>query len=284
MPPAEQQRRQGQKNHPYRARLAQPFSGKEHHNQQREPIPLRTMPHESGPWRLKEMTPPDAEARLAQHPCLIVPVGSTEQHGPHLPVGGDTIIVERMADDLSIRTGMVRAPAVEYGVNLTRLHPGTLTAGLQGKTLHRVMNELIESWEIGAGVSQFLVLSAEGYEPHQEALSTIIVQQAEVKVVDILELDFGELLEGPGGPEHGGELDTSLLLHIAPHLVKMEHAKDRAPSAKTRARYRRGSKASHVSIPGEATGYPTLASAAKGERLYNFMLDRILNLVVEESA
>ncbi len=243
-----------------------------------------TMSHQQGPWRLKEMTPPDADDRLGRHPCLIVPVGSTEQHGPHLPVGADTLIVERLADDISVRTGMVRAPTVEFGVNLTQMHPGTLTAGLQRKTLHRVMNELIESWEIGAGIMDFLVLTAEGYEPHQEALSTIIVQRAEVTVVDILGLDFGDLLEGPQGPEHGGELDTSLLLHIAPDLVKMEYAKDRAPSAKTKARYRRGGKASHVSIPGEATGYPTLASASKGAVLYTFILDSILDRVVNHTA
>jgi creatinine amidohydrolase len=230
------------------------------------------------------MTPLDADDRLGRHPCLIAPVGSTEEHGPHLPVGGDTIIVERLADDLSIRTGMVRAPTVELGVNLTQMHPGTLTAGLQRKTLHRVMNELIESWEIGAGITEFLVLTAEGYEPHQEALSTIIVQHAEVKVVDIFALDFGDLLKGPKGPEHGGELDTSLLLHIAPNLVKMDYAKDRAPSAKTKARYRRGGKAPPVSVPGEATGYPTLASASKGALLYSFILDRILDRVVGQTA
>ena len=243
-----------------------------------------TMPHEQGPWRLKEMTPDDAEDRLGRHPCLIVPVGSTEEHGPHLPVGGDTIIVERLADDLSVRTGMVRAPTVEFGVNLTQMHPGTLTAGLQRKTLHRVMNELIESWEIGAGITEFLILTAEGYEPHQEALSTIIVQEAEVKVVDIFAIDFGDLLEGPKGPEHGGELDTSLLLHIAPDLVNMDYAKDRPPSAKTKARYRRGGKAPNLSVAGEATGYPTLASASKGAILYSFILDRILDRVIKQTA
>jgi len=191
------------------------------------------------------------------------------------------LIVERLADDLSVRTGIVRAPTVEYGVNLTRMQPGTLTGGLQRKTLHRVMNELIESWEVGAGVTEFLLLSAEGYEPHQEALSTIIVQGAEVRVVDIFGLDFGMLLEGPKGPEHGGELDTSLLLYIAPDLVRMEYAKDRAPPARSKARYRRGGKTSYLAAPHEATGYPTLASAGKGEALLTFILDRIVERVVD---
>ena len=239
------------------------------------------MTHHSGPWRLKEMTPVAAEKRLASHQCLIVPVGSTEQHGPHLPIGGDSLIVERLTDDLSSQTGFIRAPTIEYGVNMTWMLPGSLTAGLQRKTLHRVMNELIESWEIGAAVKEFLIITAEGYEPHQEALSTIIVQHAHVRVVDVFALDFGDLLEGPDGPEHGGELDTSLLLYIAPDLVHMDEARDRAPSDRTRARYRRGGKSPYLSNPRQATGFPTLASAEKGEALYQFILNRILERVVQ---
>lgn len=229
------------------------------------------------------MTPPDAERRLGDHPCLIVPVGSTEQHGPHLPLGSDSLIVGSLADELSSRTGMIRAPLLEYGVNLTRTLPGTLTAGLQGKTLHRAMNELIESWELGAGIEEFLILTAEGYEPHQEALSTIIVQRAQVRVVDIFGLDFGDLLEGPPCPVHGGELDTSLLLYLTPELVRMEYASDQEPSVKRNHRYRRGSKVSYVTDPHLATGFPTLASAAKGQRLYDFIADRILGRVVNQT-
>ena len=49
------------------------------------------------------MTPGAIRERLLVRPTLIVPVGTTEQHGPHLPLGCDTIIVEHLADDLSAR-------------------------------------------------------------------------------------------------------------------------------------------------------------------------------------
>ena len=107
------------------------------------------------PWRLKEMTPGAVRERLLVRPTLIVPVGTTEQHGPHLPLGCDTIIVEHLADDLSAMFGVVRAPTVEYGVHAPRMRiPGG--AALRRRTLHRVMNELIESWEEGAGVKEFV--------------------------------------------------------------------------------------------------------------------------------
>ncbi|HEU4699266.1 MAG TPA: creatininase family protein [Gemmatimonadales bacterium] len=195
------------------------------------------------------MTPGAVRERLAVRATLLVPVGTTEQHGPHLPLGCDTLIVERLADDLSATYDVVRAPTVEYGVHATtRDLPGGAT--LRRKTLHRVMNELIGSWEEGAGVCEFVLLTAQADESHQEALSTIRTNGARVLVVDVFSMDFGTLLEAAGPPLQGGELDTSLLMYLAPGLVQPELA---------------------GSIPGTAR----LASAEKGARLYNSILERV---------
>jgi creatinine amidohydrolase len=137
------------------------------------------------------------------------------------------------------------------------------------------MNELIESWEEGAGVREFVVLTAQASEAHLEALSTIRTDAATVQVIDIFSLDFGTLLERPGAPIQGGELDTSLLLHIAPELVQMNLAQDFALTPSMLARYRPGhSRHLPPGSPG-SVGFPSLASAQKGELLYRFILDRI---------
>lgn len=203
------------------------------------------MPHEAGPCRLKEMTPVAVRERLLARPALLVPVGTTEQHGPHLPLGCDSIIVERLADDLSAASGILRAPAVEYGVQ-PPTHPLPGGAALRRKTLHRVMNELIESWEEGAGVREFILLTAQANDAHLEALSTIRTAVASVVVLDVFGLDFGDLLVTPKPKVAGGELDTSLLLHLAPALV------------------------SNTLVPGAAG-----ASAPKGEALYRFIFERL---------
>ena len=223
---------------------------------------------------MKEMTPSAVRERLLAHSALIVPVGTTEQHGPHLPLGCDTIIVERLADDLSAQSGVLRTPTVEYGVHTpTRSFPGG--AAVRRKTLHRMMNELIESWEEGAGVRQFLILTAQNNDAHQEALSTIRADLASVVAVDVFAMDFSTVIERPGGPVHGGELDTSLMLYIAPDLVHMELARDFAITPQMLARYRPGhSKRLPQGSPG-SVGFPSLASAQKGELLYRFILDRI---------
>jgi creatinine amidohydrolase len=223
---------------------------------------------------MKEMTPTAIGELLGRRPTLIVPVGTTEQHGPHLPLGCDTIVVERLADDLSAAFTVLRAPTVEFGVHaVSRPLPGS--AALRHRTLHRVMNELIESWEDGAGVREFVILTAQASEGHLEALSTIRTEEATVQVVDIFGLDFGPLLDQPVAPIHGGELDTSLLLYLAPELVRMDLALDFALTPKMLARYRPGQvRRLPEGSPG-SVGYPSLASAQKGELLYKFILDRI---------
>jgi creatinine amidohydrolase/Fe(II)-dependent formamide hydrolase-like protein len=220
------------------------------------------------------MTPVAIGELLLKRRALIVPVGTTEQHGPHLPLGCDTIIVERLSDDLSAAFTVLRAPTVEFGVHaISRPFPGG--ASLRHRTLHRVMNELIESWEEGAGVREFMILTAQASEAHLEALSTIRTEQATVQVVDVFGLDFGPLLDQPGAPIQGGELDTSLLLYLAPEVVRMDLALDFALTPKMLARYRPGhSRRLPEGSPG-SVGYPSLASAQKGEVLYKFILDRI---------
>lgn len=237
------------------------------------------MNQEQYPWRLKEMTPGTVGERLRLRAALIVPVGTTEQHGPHLPLGCDTIIVERLADDLSEAIGIPRAPTVEYGVHAaTRPFPGTAT--LRRRTLHRVMNELIESWEEGAGVKEFFIITAQSSEGHLEALSAIRTDEATVQVIDIFSINFGNLLDRPA-PIHGGELDTSLLLFLAPHLVRMDLAQDFDLPPSLLARYRPGqSRRLPEGSPG-SVGYPSLASAQKGQQLYRFIFDRVSRSLVK---
>jgi creatinine amidohydrolase len=171
------------------------------------------------PLRLKEMTPARAAEVLAATPRLLVPAGTLEARGAHLPLGCDTFILERLADDLSAATGIACAPALEFGVHATADDPAPGTAALTRKTLHRAVNELIAVWEEVAGVRDTLILTAHAADYHLEALSTIRTI-GRVRVADIFALEsLAPLRESPAGPWHGGEIDTSLMLHLAPDLV-----------------------------------------------------------------
>jgi creatinine amidohydrolase len=229
------------------------------------------------PRRMKEMRPLDVADNIDRDPRLIIPVGTCEQHGPHMPLSSDTIIVERLACDLSAEFGVLLAPTIEYGVNVETERGFAGNASVRKKTLHRALNDLLDTWE-STGIREFILLTAHEHDPHLEALSTVITNGARVRVVDIFGVQFGDLLEGQTEPMHGDEVDTSLLLYIAPHLVNMELAQDYMMSRDELRRYRRGWLRVPKASPG-SIGRPRLATAEKGralyERIYTRVRDRI---------
>jgi len=233
----------------------------------------------SPPLHLKSLVPDEVRFILERDARLLVPVGTCEQHGPHLPLGCDTIIVECLADDLSGALEILRAPTIEYGVNTSTKRPFPGNASVRRKTLHRWMNDLLGSWE-QAGVDTFIILTAHGHDPHQEALSTLRTHQARVFTVDVFDLDFSGHLEDGDGPMHGSELDTSLLLYLAPELVHMERAQDFLLPERQLTRYQRTRLGALPEGSPGSLGRPSLATREKGERLYKMIRERIATRVL----
>jgi creatinine amidohydrolase len=236
-----------------------------------------------GPLRIRDMTPEAVRAAIAAVPRLIVPVGTCEPHGPHLPLGADSVVVDRLADDLSAEFHVVRAPTIEFGVNDRPHAQSGGSAGVRRKTLRRWLNDLLTDWE-RAGIEEILILTMNGYAPHQEALGTVVAERARVRVIDILAADFGPFVETPDDPIHGGEVDTSLVLYVRPDLVRMEAARDCIMTDEALRRYRRGAT---ITLPPDSdgsVGFATRASAEKGERLYRFIQDRIRERVFANPA
>lgn len=185
-----------------------------------------------------------------------------------------------MADDLSARFQILRAPTLEYGVNAATRTPYPGNASVRRKTLHRFMNDLVGSWEDG-GVREFIILTAHGHDPHQEALSTLRTRRARIRSVDIFTVTLGTL--DAGTPIHGGELDTSLLLYIDDSLVQLHQAEDyQLPSRRLRRYQRLGTDLIPRESPG-SVGWPTRASVEKGRELYHLIYDRIATRVLTRS-
>lgn len=234
-------------------------------------------PEAAVPRRIKDLRPGEIAETLARDARLIVPVGTCEQHGRHLPLGADTLIVEHLADDLSAEFGILRAPTIEYGVNVDTERGFAGNASVRKKTLHRMLNDLLDTWE-STGVKEFILLTAHAHDPHQEALATVITTKARVRVVDIFAVDLSTLLEGQSEPMHGDEVDTSLLLYLAPHLVRMDLAEDYMMSRDELRRYRRG----WLKIPQGSSGSigrPTLATAEKGADIYAHIRGKVRSRV-----
>jgi len=224
--------------------------------------------------RLLKYTAPGVVAEiLARDPRLIIPVGTCEQHGPHLPLGCATIIAERLSDDLSAAYGVLCAPTVEYGVNVESAREAVGNSSMRRKTLHRLLNDLLASWE-GCGFREFILITAHDHDPHQDALSTVVTREARVRVVDLYAIRLDDLLEGQTEHMHGDEADTSLMLYLAPELVRMEWAQDYMMSREQLRRYRRG----YLRVPKESTGSmgrPSLATPEKGRAMYERIRQRV---------
>ncbi len=194
---------------------------------------------------------------------LLLPVGGTSAVGPHLALGAETLLVERIAGACARQRDLLCAPALPYGVHLApRARDGGIS--LRRKTLHRVVNELIDSWEDGAGIRHCVVLTAFACEPQLEALSTIRTEGADVTTVDVLELDDGGRLASTDHEGRAAEALTALLLHLAPEAVDLTRLGEASAEGPVAAARQRGA---------------ALATASLGEALFTRQLERILHLL-----
>ena len=163
---------------------------------------------------LARATWPQVEA-TGGHGVLAVPLGSLEQHGPHLPLDTDTRIAVAVAEGLAAcRVGVAVAPAVAYGASGEHAaFPGTLVVGHE--VLAGLLVELVRSARSAfAGV---VLVSAHG--GNDDALS-LLVARCTADGDDVVVWR----LRAAGGDAHAGRTETSLMLAIDPAAVRLELA------------------------------------------------------------
>lgn len=182
---------------------------------------------------------------------LLVPVGSVEQHGPHLPLDTDA----RVAAAVAARTGLLVAPAVAYGASGEHEgFAGTVSIG------HEALRLLLV--ELGRSAARWAarVVFVNG---HGGNVATVADA---VRLLRHEGRDAAWFACAPGGDAHAGRAETSLVLALAPGLVRPDRpAGNAAPLAELMPALRAGGVAA-VSRNG-VLGDPAGASAADGERL-----------------
>lgn len=235
-------------------------------------------PQAQGPVRLEHLTWPEAADHLRRDPRILLPVGATLQHGPHLPLSTDSLIATRLADTLSARHRVLTAPTIRYGVVSDTEAGYAGTASLDRKTLHRSLNELIGAWE-NQGAEEFVLVTSHGYGPHIAAMATVVSERARIRAVDIHSVNLEDHLETNAREQHAGELDTSLMLHLAPELVRTDRIVDVPLAEEDGPRVVGEEPVPEPGTPG-VVGSPSLASEEKGRRVFEHLVrvigDRVL--------
>jgi mycofactocin system creatininase family protein len=203
---------------------------------------------------------------IPESPLLVVPLGSVEQHGHHLPLGTDTSIACAAAESAAgSLDGALLAPALAYGASGEHEgFPGTISIGTEALT------GLLVEYGRSAGRWAGRLLVVNGHGGNLDALRAAVpLLRSEGR--DVAWFPCGV----PGGDAHAGRTETSLMLHVEPGGVREDRAVagETAPIGALLPRLR-ADGVRGVS-PNGVLGDPAGASAAEGAALLAAMADRL---------
>ena len=192
----------------------------------------------SGPKTLFEMSYAEAAEMRKKTNVALVPVGSVEQHGPHLPLGADSMQVTELSKRIAARLkrqrrDVVIAPVIPFGNSIVHMDfPGTIT--LRDETLIAVVKDVCRSLHLHGFTRQALLIGHVGNIPamkiaaretHEELGTEIMV----LNWISVVFKNAPRLFKSSrpyyGGEGHGGEYNTSLFMAMHPELVDMKRAK-----------------------------------------------------------
>jgi len=249
---------------------------------------------------LSEMTWKEMAELRGKTKVAVVPVGATEQHGPHLPFKHDAASVLYIAEMASgtLYPKVIVTPVMPFGVSFHHMrYDGTIS--VRPETLTNVIFDICESL-LDHGIRKILILN--GHGGNFETLSTAVITVNRQLGIDVFFANYWdffskedfELVEDGQIPGHSAEFETSMALHIYPEMVRTHLIKD-SDHADTKLSdsekimfeksrmYRLIFEKSPTGVP---RGNPTLASAKKGEKIIDVVvsnLARFLKAISEDS-
>jgi creatinine amidohydrolase len=229
---------------------------------------------------VEEMTMSEFEAGLERTRTVLLPFGSVEEHGPHLPLSTDTIEAYEVCKKAALLLPLFVAPPIHYGnCRSTSCHPGTIS--ISTGTLKGLFIDIVTSLR-SHGLRCFVALTGHAGGAHrmalQEAGEELLVRFDDICIAVVSEYDLAKD-EGRGlietdGDSHAGEIETSRILHSHPRLVKGSAPRE-FPSFPSGILVRN----KRAYWPGGVWGDPGKATAAKGARLEELVTGRLIALV-----
>lgn len=223
--------------------------------------------------------PGDLQATSA---AAILPVGATEQHGPHMGCGMDFVLADLVCREVARRTNVPMLPVLSYGCSIghSRRWPGTIA--LDPVLMTNLVTQ-IGTWAHASGVRRLFIVNAHvtNAAPLRCALEVLRAQHDDLMVAVINTATMSERVKAAQCADaadwHANDAETSLMLAVAPHMVRAELC------AKADDEDRTGGlvfahPVNRTSRNG-VTGKPSLATAEKGRELFGWMCDDLCEIV-----
>ena len=215
----------------------------------------------------------------------VLPVGATEQHGPHLATGTDTLLADHVANEAAEETGDVVLPALPYGCSLghTDRWPGTLS--LHPTTMTGVVVE-VGRWAHASGFRKLVIVNghATNGPPCQSAILQLRHELPDLRprFVSIFDLtpEIAARYTEDAPDFHANEAETSMLLHLAESQVQAERAVDEPDRTVGRVL----SYAMPAVSGSGVVGKPSTASAARGAELLAELVKALAALLTQARA
>ncbi len=177
--------------------------------------------------RYGRLTAPDTTSALTKTSVLCLPIGSCEQHGPHLPLDTDTVIAEAFTELLVERYGerhdLWALPAMPYGLSPEHLWaPGTVT--LRAATFLSLLDEVVREYTRATSAGHLVIVN--GHGGNRGVLETAVHELRLAYGVVVCVIHPSALspvrTEGRGPEVHAGVRETSLMLALAPEDVHLD--------------------------------------------------------------
>ena len=216
---------------------------------------------------------------LKKTKTVIVPFGTVEAHGTHLPLSTDTIIIREAASRVAGKADVFIAPPIHYGVcTSTSDHPGTI--GVTPGTIRSITTDIVRDLR-KKGLRRFILISGHGGSIHVSAMKEAgEALTSEFKDITIAACSVYEILPKEAhyiaeteGDSHAGEIETSLALYLSKGLVKGRAAKEFPKFVKPII-----ARDKMKLWPGAVWGDPNKATVLKGKRFFDIMVKSIVEL------
>ena len=228
----------------------------------------------------EELTSKEVKAKVNAKSVAILPIGATEEHGPHLPLSTDSLQPEYVAIETAKKLGNAFVlPMLRYGqCSSTRNFPGTLS--LRFETLQMFAEDIICELH-RTGFRNVVVLSGHAGRLHMAALRLaaehVLEEHPQLKIMVLSDYDIAyamKQIEIPPDDGHAGMIETSRVMAIRPDLVK-GMAKPCHPEFPKYRVMQDAEKYFHDGVMGD----PQLANKEFGDKANRIIIDELVGLV-----